>query len=40
VSAGPLNVAVIGLGSRRMLTKAFDKSARLKRPIPLPIDAE
>src|ERR671937_2669136 len=25
---------------RLMLTKAFDKSARLKRPIPLPIDAE
>jgi hypothetical protein len=26
--------------NRLMLTKAFDKSARLKRPIPLPIDAE
>ena len=25
---------------RLMLTKAFDKSARLKRPIPLPIDSE
>jgi predicted dehydrogenase len=26
--------------NRLMLTKAFDKSARLKRPIPLPIDSE
>jgi len=26
--------------NRLMLTKAFDKSARLKRPIPLPLDAE
>jgi myo-inositol 2-dehydrogenase/D-chiro-inositol 1-dehydrogenase len=26
--------------NRLMLTKAFDKSARLKRPLPLPIDAE
>src|SRR5580765_4205169 len=26
--------------NRLMLTKAFDKSARLKKPIPLPIDAE
>jgi predicted dehydrogenase len=26
--------------NRLMLTKAFDKSARLKRPIPLPIDTE
>ena len=26
--------------NRLMLTKAFDKSARLKRPIPLPIDGE
>jgi hypothetical protein len=25
---------------RLMLTKAFDKSARLRKPIPLPIDAE
>jgi hypothetical protein len=26
--------------NRLMLTKAFDKSAKLKRPIPLPIDSE
>jgi hypothetical protein len=26
--------------NRLMLTKAFDKSARLKRPIQLPIDGE
>src|SRR3954467_8292648 len=26
--------------NRLMLTKAFDRSARLKRPIPLPIDSE
>ena len=26
--------------NRLMLTKAFDKSARLKKPIPLPIESE
>jgi predicted dehydrogenase len=45
-----LNRISMGLGTqhataaeahnRLMLTKAFDKSARLKRPIPLPIDSE